>query len=67
LQFPAFDITFGKFGERRGEIPDLFNLILAPALAFPGPAAAQEEGETRQNQHFGDFRSGAIVSQGEWS
>jgi hypothetical protein len=41
LQFPAFDITFGKFGERRGEIPDLDNLILATALAFPGPAAAQ--------------------------
>jgi hypothetical protein len=42
LQFPAFDITFGKFGERRGEIPDWYNLILATALAFPGPAAAQE-------------------------
>jgi hypothetical protein len=43
LQFPAFGITFEKFGERSGGIPDWYNLILATALAIPGPAAAQEK------------------------
>jgi hypothetical protein len=43
LQFTAFNIFFWYLGERRGQIPDGYDLIPATALTITGPAAAPEK------------------------